>query len=143
MSEAKPKPLPRRTKASKEFWDGCKQHEIRIQKCSDCGTYRFPPQVMCRACQSTSAEWGRVSGRGTIYSYIIPTHQSPGELPARGFTYPYAVALIELDGTGGVRIPSNIIDCDLDQVSIGMAVEPVFVTASEDIELPLYKPRIA
>ena len=142
MSETKPRPLPRLTEASKPFWEGCKQHEIRVQKCLDCGTCRFPPQGMCRACQSTSYEWVPVNGKGVIYSFIIPTHQSPGELPARGFTYPYAVALIELDGTDGVRIPTNIIRCDLDDISIGMAVEPEFVTASEDIELPLYKPSV-
>lgn len=143
MSEAKPKPLPRLTEASKGFWEGCKQHEIRILKCADCGTYHFPPQIMCRACQSTSIEWEKVKGTGTVYSFIIPTNQSPGERPARGFEYPYVVALIELEGTGGVRIPSNIIHCDLDEVFIGMPVEPEFVKASEEIELPLYKPSAA
>ena len=65
------RPLPRVRELTKEFWAGCKKHELRIQRCKDCGKYRFPPQIMCPSCNSMNAEWGKVSGKGRIYSFII------------------------------------------------------------------------
>lgn len=95
--------------------------------------------MMCRNCHSLDSEWTTVPGSGTIYSYTVPTNQSPGEMPARGFDYPYAIALIELDDAGGARIASNIVDCDLDALRIGLRVEPYFVDINDEISLPLYR----
>ncbi|WP_430402429.1 Zn-ribbon domain-containing OB-fold protein [Hyphomonas sp.] len=139
MNKPVTKPLPRINETTRAFWEGCRQHELRIQKCSKCDTFRFPPQHMCRACSSDQSEWTTVSGTGAIYSYIIPTNQSPGELPARGFEYPFAVVLVELDGTGGVRIASNVIDCELSDIAIGLRVEPHFEDINDEISLPKFR----
>ncbi len=139
MTNTKSKPVPRMSDATKDFWEGCKNDEIRIQKCLDCNTFRFPPQMMCRKCNSVESEWTKVSGEGAIYSFTMPTNQSPGEFPARGFEYPYSIALIELDGTDGVRIASNIVDCELADIRIGLRVKPHFVELTEEIDLPLYR----
>jgi uncharacterized OB-fold protein len=134
------KPLPRISERTREFWEGCKKRELRIQKCADCGQYRFPPLLMCPKCNSINTEWNKVSGRGEIYSYIIPCRAAPGELPARGFDYPYAVVLVELPDAGGVRIASNIVDCDLNDIKIGMPVEVIFDDVTAEITLPKFKP---
>jgi uncharacterized protein len=139
MNKPAAKPLPRINEATRDFWEGCRQHEIRIQQCTDCGMFRFPPQHMCRTCNSEHSVWSKVSGRGTIYSFIIPTNPSPGELPARGFAYPFAVGLIELEGTDGVRIASNIIDCELSDIKIGLRVEPHFDDINDEISLPKFR----
>ena len=136
------KPLPRVSERTKEFWEGCKRHELRVQKCSDCGQYRFPPLFMCPKCNSVNAEWSKVSGKGKIYSFIIPHRAAPGELPARGFDYPYAVVLVELPDAGGVRIASNMVDCDLNDIKIGMPVEVVFDDVTDEITLPKFKPSL-
>lgn len=133
------KPLPKLTDESRPFWDGCQAHELRIQQCDSCARFRFPPQKMCRHCNCVEFTWAPVSGRGTVYSFIVPTNTSPGELPARGFDYPYAIALVELEGTGGVRIASNIVDCPVDAIAIDMPVEVTFEQATEEITLPKFR----
>lgn len=133
------KPLPKVTDESRPFWEGCKAHELRIQRCDSCARFRFPPQKMCRHCNSVEATWAPVSGTGTVYSFTVPTNPSPGELPARGFDYPYAVALVELDGTDGVRIASNIVDCPVDEIAIEMPVEVTFDQVTDDITLPKFR----
>lgn len=133
------KPLPRIRPETRPFWEACKNHELRIQQCASCKDYRFPPQAMCRRCRSIESNWGRVSGKGTVYSFTIPTRTSPGELPAKGFEYPFAVVLVELADTGGVRIPGNMIDCAPEDIKIGMHVEAVFDDVTEAVTLPKFR----
>lgn len=134
------KPLPKMTSATMPFWDGCKAHELRIQRCAACGLFRFPPQTMCRRCNSVEANWETISGKGTVYSFTVPSQPSPGELPARGFDYPFAVVLIELEETDGVRIASNMVGCSIEDIEIGMPVEVTFEQATDEVVLPKFKP---
>lgn len=134
------KPIPRITGATKEFWEGCKQRKLLIPRCGHCGAFHFPPLHLCRACSSRELKWTQVSGKGTIYSYIVP--YSSGDEPApRGFSkeYPYVVALVELAGTGGVRIASNVVNCPPEEIRIGMPVDIVFEDVTDEITLPKFK----
>ena len=70
MSEYK-KPLPSLTPDTKPFWDYCKKHELRMQKCSHCGYIRYPASIICPECHSMEAEWTRLSGKGKVFSFII------------------------------------------------------------------------
>lgn len=76
---------------------------------------------MCPACNSL--EWNTVesSGRGSVYSYVMPQHP-----PMPLMEYPYIVALIELDE--GVRLVSNLCEIDPEDVEVGMAVEVFYQT---------------
>ncbi|MGB2800569.1 MAG: Zn-ribbon domain-containing OB-fold protein [Dehalococcoidia bacterium] len=128
------KPLPRITSLTKEFWEGCKRHELLIQRCKDCGTYHHYPRSMCPDCGSWNAEWAKVSGRGKVYTYIVavqPFH------PAFSGDVPYAVAIVELEE--GVRMVSNIMDCEPDDIYIGMPVEVVYDDVTEEVTLPKFK----
>jgi hypothetical protein len=51
---------------------------------------------------------------------------------------PYVLALVELEE--GVKMFSNVIECDPRAVKIGMAVEVTFVRANERISVPYFKP---
>jgi len=39
------KPVP--TEDSEPYWEFCEEHELRLQKCSDCGHVRMPPCALC------------------------------------------------------------------------------------------------
>jgi uncharacterized OB-fold protein len=54
---------------------------------------------------------------------------------------PYSVVLVEMEE--GVRLVSNMIDLEPDQVEIGMPVEVVFDDISEDLTLFKFKVREA
>jgi len=56
MAEYK-KPLPIIDDDTREFWEGCKKHELLIQRCTDCGTFRFPPRTICHKCLSMNFQW--------------------------------------------------------------------------------------
>jgi len=52
---------------------------------------------------------------------------------------PYTVAIVELDE--GVRMMSNIIGIDPEDVRVGMAVAVVFDDITPTISLPKFRPR--
>ena len=127
-------PLPVLGDDTAPFWEYCRSGELRVQRCSSCEEYRHPPRPMCRRCGSLEYEWGPVSGRGTVYSYIV-THQPIH--PALQGRVPFATVLVELDE--GVLMTSNVVDCPPDEIAIGMPVAVEFEQVNEEITLPKFR----
>jgi uncharacterized protein len=128
------KPLPRPTEDSAPYWDAAQRGELCMQRCSDCGHTRFPPSVLCARCLSERHEWTRLSGRGTVFSWII-VHQS--QHPAFNADTPYNVTIVELEE--GPRLHATVVDCPNDQIRIGMPVEVVFDRVADDVTLPRFR----
>ena len=132
MSHSIPIPVPNFDNAG--FWDGCRQRELRVQRCTSCGGVRHPPRPMCPQCNSVEFEWMKTSGRGTIYSFTIvhgPT------LPAFQERAPHNVVVVELDE--GPYIVSNVVECAPSALRIGTRVEVTFSDVSESLTLPLFR----
>jgi uncharacterized OB-fold protein len=128
------KPLPRMQGLSKEFYDWCKQHELRFQRCSGCGVWRHVPREMCARCGSWRWEWVRASGRGTLFSWTVAAHAMH---PAFKEQVPYAPAIVEMEE--GVRLLSEVVDCPPDDLQIGMPVEVVFDDVTPEVTLPKFR----
>src|SRR3954471_8253816 len=93
MSAPRGKMLPQPTPETAPFWEGCKAHELRLQFCTDCSKFFFYPRALCPTCWGTNLEWRRVSGKGTLTTYVLSARPAPGfenELP-------YAIAVVTLD----------------------------------------------
>ena len=116
------------------FWEGTARHELLIMRCRTCRTWIHYPKPVCWSCRSTDIAPEPVGGRGSVWTYTI-THQ---DVP--GYTAPFVVAIIELDEQPGLRLVSNLIDIDPDDVQIGMPVEVTF-TSVADVTLPVFRRR--
>jgi uncharacterized OB-fold protein len=130
------KPLPAITEDNAVYWDGCRQGELRAQRCTKCERFRWPPSVLCPHCLAEGGEWVKLSGRGTVHSFIVvhrPQH------PAFFDDVPYNVAIVELDG--GVRTHTTIVDCPPDALRVGLPVEVVFHKVNDEVTLPKFRPR--
>ena len=44
------KPLPILNEDTRSFWNGCREHQLRFQKCTDCGHIRWPVSFICPKC---------------------------------------------------------------------------------------------
>jgi len=131
------KPLPFPGVETQPFWDYCKKHELRMQKCSQCGFIRYPPSNVCPNCHSLEeAEWAKLSGRGKVYSFVI-FHYTYDKAFANEI--PYAVASIELEE--GPRMMSNITGINLEEIKVDMPVEVYFEDITDEFALPKFKPR--
>lgn len=92
-------------------------YRLEGRQCTACEAIQFPPRQLCEACQASSLETYRLSGRGTIYAHV-EVAQAP-----TGFKAPYLVAMIELEE--GIKITAQLTDVEPQDVSVGMAVEMV------------------
>ena len=130
-----PKPIPVQDHVTGRFWESAREHKLLIQRCSDCDEYQFFPQTSCRVCLSDRTEWVESRGRGQIYSYTI-VHRPPNA--SFDEDVPYSVALIELEE--GVRMMSNVVEIEPQDIRVGMPVEVVFEDISPTISLPKFRP---
>lgn len=132
------RPLPSLNRPeTRPFWEACQRGELMIQRCADCGTDIWYPQTICHHCNSWNIQWRKVSGRGTVYSWIVVRHPLH---PYFADKLPFAVALVELDDAPGVRMTTNILDCPMDKIHIGMPVEVVFHKINDQVTLPYFRP---
>jgi uncharacterized OB-fold protein len=129
------RPLPNPAPESLPFWESCRKHELRLQRCGRCNAYWFPPSAFCPECWSTDWEWKRVSGLGKLYSFVV-YHRAYH--PAFATELPYLVGVIALDE--GPRLTSNLVGCEPGDVHCGMAVAVCFDDVTPTITLPKFRP---
>lgn len=136
-------PLPLLDEDTGEFWTAAAAGRLVIQACGGCGRLRHPPRPMCPWCRSTEATWQETSGRGRIWSYVVP---HPPVLPAFAPFAPYNVCIVELDEAPGIRIVGNLVDApgaainsvDPATIRIGEPVRIVFDRVADDVGLPRF-----
>ncbi|MET7745142.1 OB-fold domain-containing protein [Streptomyces sp. NPDC005385] len=122
------------------FWEHAAQGELRVQGCADCGELRFPPRPCCPHCHSFASAWRRMTGRGRIWSYVVP---HPPLLPAYAELPGYNVIVVELADAPRIRLVGNLVsgaDAALnsvapDRIRIGARVQAVF-TAVNGVTVP-------
>lgn len=126
--------LPQPDHASRHYWQSAADGTLVLQRCTSCDEFQFYPRSLCASC-SGDTEWVRASGRGTLYTYtVIRQNRAEAFAPLS----PYAVGIIEMDE--GVRMMSNMVDCDIDALWVGMPVEVVILRAADDVGLPFWRP---
>ena len=126
--------LPNPDHTSSHFWQSAANGRLVLQRCTSCGTHQFYPRALCTSCAG-STEWVEASGRGVLHTYTI-IRQNRAE--AFATLSPYVVGIVELEE--GVRMMTNVVGCELDQLRIGMPLEVVLLEAADDIGLPFWRP---
>jgi uncharacterized OB-fold protein len=126
---------PERTADAAEYWEGCRRHELLIQRCENCGIHQFYPRLLCGSCSGRSLAWVRASGRGTIKSFTIVRRAVSDAYAA---DVPYVVALVTLEE--GPTMMSNVVGCGVEQLHIGMPLEVVFEDWSDSVSIAKFKP---
>ena len=136
MSTPSARPIPEVSPALAPYFAAARAGRLVVQRCTGCGALRFPPRELCSACLATEAEWQEVSGHGEIFSYYV-MHQIYH--PGFAAEVPYAVVVVKLEE--GPKLTSNVVDCPLDEIAIGMPVEVVFEELSPEVTLPKFRRR--
>jgi uncharacterized OB-fold protein len=122
------------------FWEAARRGQLVVQACGDCGRRVMPPRPMCPACRSVDRRWQPVSGRGTIWSWVVA---HPPLLPVFAPLAPYAVVVVALDEDPSLRLVGNlVVDVDASIASIdpttitmGEPVRAVFPAMAGDVSL--------
>ena len=121
---------------ARPFWDALARHEILIQRCTDCASWVFYPRAFCPACTGRSLRWTPVDGAAWLYSWTV------ARVPvAKAFAHLEQPILAVAELTNGVRLPTTLVDATPAAVRIGMALSPVFDSATyQDITLLRFRP---
>jgi acetyl-CoA acetyltransferase/uncharacterized OB-fold protein len=134
VSAAPGRPLPLVTDENEFFWTSGADGKLRLQECQACELLIHPPAPVCRYCRSLDMGVRAVSGKATLAGFTVNHRFSLPGLPA-----PYVVAQVAIAEDPRVRLTTNIVECDSDQLELGQQVEVVFEHI-ENVWLPLFRP---
>jgi uncharacterized OB-fold protein len=115
-----PNPAPMVTQANAEFWAATAEGRFQLQRCNECDTVLWFPRRHCPSCWAENVSTFDANGKGVIYSFTIIRK---GAMAYKD-SGPFVVAYVEL--AEGPRVMTNIVDCDVETVKVGMPVEVVF-----------------
>ena len=130
---ASPRPEPPREHDC--YWEGLKEHKLRAQKCSNCGSLRLYPRPMCGECYSMEFEWKDLKGTVKIHSWATSHH--PFHAGFKNIT-PYLTVTVDLNE--GLRLQAPMYNHSSDESFIGMDVSVAFENVDEELTLPHFKP---
>lgn len=133
---------PSPTPESEAFWTGGRDGDLLISRCHACGHFFHPPAPACWRCRSTDVAPEKVSGRATVAAFTID--RQPW-IP--GFEPPYVVAIVEIAEQPDVRLTTNVVDVEPEDMRIGLEVEVFFedwtgLAGGEEtrVWIPLFRP---
>jgi uncharacterized OB-fold protein/acyl dehydratase len=130
------RPRPSVTADSAFFFEGAKAGKLLAQRCRHCGRLRHPPAPSCPWCRSLEWEAQELSGRGTLYSYVVVHHPR-----VAAFDYPLVVGLAQMEE--GTRLVADVVGVDPGHVRIGMPIDTELVPVDPELTLPVFKARSA
>jgi acetyl-CoA acetyltransferase/uncharacterized OB-fold protein len=136
VSDALSRPLPPITGETEFFWSSGADGVLRFQECTACSALIHPPAPVCRYCRSRTMGIREVSGKATLSGFTVNHRFSLPGMPA-----PYVVAQVAIIEDPRVRLTTNIVDCDPDQLELGQQVKVVFEQI-DDVWLPLFRPAL-
>ena len=122
-------PPPSVNPENKAYFDAAANGRLVLKFCNACKQYHHYPRSHCPHCLSSDTEWLDAKGSGTIYTCSVLR---------RGVPVPYCIAYVTLEE--GVSMLTNIVDCDLDAVKIGMRVKVVFKPTDGGPPVPMFTP---
>lgn len=129
-----PRALPDVTPESERYWAAAADGDLLLRECTECDLIYHPPRALCPDCFG-DAEWTAASGRGVVYSYTTVDRIDGWDES----TLPAVVAYVELEE--GPRMLTNVVDCDPETVSVGMAVTVAFRDTDADaVAVPVFEP---
>ncbi len=126
--------MPVITDMNAYFWCGGKDGRLRILRCEACGTYAHPYVGRCAKCGANAMAPKPVSGRATVIGLTINHQPWFPHVPV-----PYVVAIVTIEEQEDIYLVTDIVNCPVEAVSIGMPVKVLFEQYGE-IFLPLFEP---
>jgi uncharacterized OB-fold protein len=115
--------------SSPRYWREVPQrYRLEAAKCKKCGKIYFPPRLICPGCRSKEFEPVKLSREGKLLTYTV-IRVGPSQFVDQ---VPYAIGIVELKE--GVKILSQITDCDLEKLATGMSVRIEFRKVQQEGE---------
>ena len=129
-----PRPLPVINPETEPFWSATLDGRLLLAHCHACQQLIWYPRPFCPQCGTWGTSWVEAVGRGSVYAFTVVRGAGEGEY--RGLTY--VLAYVEL--VEGLRMLTNIVSTDIEDLYVGMPVEVVFERTDGPAALPRFRP---
>ena len=132
------RPVPLPSGLDRPFHEGLTAHRLVLQRCT-CGTWQWPPEVICHRCRSFDPGWVETDPQGLLYTWTRVWHPAHEGLQT---AVPYVVAVVELPGAGGIRLVGNLLvpDVATAEIRTGTPVRGMFVDQPGGYTLLQWRP---
>lgn len=128
MAETRTIASPQPNPETEAFWNAASGGKLMLGSCKSCGKVHWYPRAICPHCFSDQTELKEASGTGEIYTFSV-MKRAP---------ISFAIAYVTLDE--GPKMMTNIVDTDLDAISIGQKVKLVFKETEDGPPVPMFTP---
>ena len=129
-----PTPAPTVTQANAAFWAATAEGRFQLQRCNECDTVLWFPRRHCPSCWTENVSTFDASGKGVVYSFTVIRKGAM----AYKESGPFVIAYVEL--AEGPRVMTNIVDCNVETVKVGMPVEVVWYDTGQGNALYRFRP---
>ncbi|QMU79474.1 Zn-ribbon domain-containing OB-fold protein [Streptacidiphilus sp. PB12-B1b] len=106
------------------YWEAAARGRLLVRRCGGCGRAHHYPREFCPYCWSEDVAWEEASGRATLYTW---SEVHANDLPPFRDRLPYVAAVVDLEE--GPRMMTEIVDCPVAELRIGMPLFVTFTTA--------------
>jgi uncharacterized OB-fold protein len=130
--------MPAVTVDNEHFWRGGAEGELRILRCNGCGYWIHPPAPICPECLGRDVAPQAVSGEANVLTFTVNR-----QLWYPNLDPPYVIAIVQLPEQADLRLTTNIVGCEPDDVAFGMPVRVVFEEYPDSrgsVWLPFFEP---
>lgn len=129
------KPIPPIDPWTEPYWTALREGNLLLQFCPSCQEHIFYPRQSCPYCLSEHLTWVKATGRGKVYAFTVVENNAPSPFLDE---MPFVIAIVILEE--GVRLMTNIVDCDPATIYSEMPVTVTFEKLNDDITLPKFRP---
>lgn len=132
------RPVPVPDEQSVSFWKSAAEHVLTAARCTRCGDFTMPPDVVCPHCGSTDPDFTftPVSGCGTVRSWTVVRKSF---LPGFDDDLPFVLVDVELDEQPELRLIGRLLDGVVKPVRIGDRVVVAFEDIAPAVAIPAFE----
>ncbi len=122
-----PRPQPLIHPDTAPFWAGLEAGELRVQRCTACGTHRFPFEPICHACLSFDLTWEPIAPSGTVATAVRAV-RATGD-PAWAAHVPFISGSVDMEHD--LRLPGRILCTCGEALRRGTSVRVVLLVSPD------------
>ena len=131
------RPVPVPDERSAPFWEAAAAHVLTVARCSRCGKFSIPPDIVCSHCHRPDPEFvfEPVSGRGLLRSWTIVRQSF---LPGFDDDLPFVLVDVELDEQADLRVIGRLLDGADVPLQLGDRVTAAFEDLAPGVAVPAF-----
>ena len=132
-----PRPVPVPDDRSAPFWRAAADHALVVARCSRCGGWTHPPEVVCPHCRSTDPDYTfePVSGRGAVRSWTVMRQSALSGFAA---DLPFVLVDVELAEQPELRLIGRLLDGVHAPLRLGAPVTVAFEDLPDGMAVPAF-----